>query len=43
MLTDVKVIQSNFNPYNLASDQQIQIQMTGQLASSEEAITDRGY
>ena len=43
MLSDVKVIQLYFNPCNLASEQQIQIQMTGQLASSEEAITDWGY
>ena len=43
IFADVKVIQLNFNPYNLASEQQIQIQMTGQLASSEEAITDWGY
>ena len=39
----LKLFQSNLYPYNLASEQQIQIQMTGQLASSEEAITGRGY
>ena len=43
MLTDVKVTQLDFNPNNLASEQQIQRQMTGQLASSEEAITGWGY